>query len=117
MMNISEILETVKKLIELRIKIAFNKITEDISTIVTRVVVLIMMVLASMFVLLFGSISLAFYVGVLLDSVYLGFLSVGGFYLLILLILYLIRNTMSFQSRLSSSLTKFIFLFKTKAAK
>ena len=117
MMNISEILETVKKLIELRIKIAFNKITEDISTIVTRVVVLIMMVLASMFVLLFGSISLAFYLGDLLDSVYLGFLSVGGFYLLVLLILYLIRNTMSFQSRLSRSLTKFIFLFKTKAAK
>lgn len=114
MMNLSEILETVKKLVELRIKIAFNKITNDISTIVIRVVVLIMMVLASMFVLLFSSISLAFYFGELLDSVYLGFLSVGGIYLLLLLILYLIRNTLSFQTRLKGSLTKFIFLFKAK---
>jgi len=117
MMNISEILNTVKKLVELRIKIAYSKITDDISTIVTRVVVLIMMVLAAMFVLLFVSISLAFYLGTLIDSVYLGFLSVGGIYLLLLFILYLIRNTMTFQTRLKSNLTKFIFLFKSKPEK
>jgi hypothetical protein len=116
-MNLSEILDTVKKLVELRIKIAFNKIADDISTIVTRVVVLIMMVLTVMFVLLFGSISLAFYLGEILDSVYLGFLSVGGFYLLVLFILYLIRNTLTFQTSLKSSLTKFIFLLKPKSAK
>lgn len=117
MMNLSEILETVKKLIELRIKIAFNKISNDISTIVMRVVVLIMMVLAGMFVMLFGSISLAFYFGELLDSIYLGFLCVGGIYLFLLLILYLIRNTLSFQARLKSGLTKYIFLFKAKPVK
>lgn len=117
MMNLSEILETVKKLIELRIKIAFNKISNDISTIVTRVVVLIMMVLAGMFVMLFGSISLAFYFGELLDSIYLGFLCVGGIYLFLLLILYLIRNTLSFQARLKSGLTKYIFLIKAKPVK
>lgn len=117
MMNISEILNTVKKLVELRIKIAYSKIADDISTIVTRVVVLIMMVLAAMFVLLFGSISLAFYLGTLLDSVYLGFLSVGGIYLLFLFILYLIRNTMTFQTSLKINLTKFIFLFKSKPVK
>ncbi|HSI76176.1 MAG TPA: phage holin family protein [Lunatimonas sp.] len=114
MMNISEILDTVKKLIELRIKIAINKITDDISTAVTRVVVLIMMVMAGVFVLLFASISLGFYLGTLFESVYLGFLSVGGIYLLLLLILFLIRNTLTFQTSLKTSLTKFIFLFKSK---
>ncbi len=113
-MNLSEILATVKKLIELRIKIAYNKLMDDISTIVTRVVVLILMVLAGMFVLLFGSISLAFYLGELLDSVYLGFLCVGGIYLLLLFILYLIRNTLTLQTSLRSSLSQFIFLFKNK---
>jgi hypothetical protein len=114
MMNVSEILATVKKLIELRIKIAFKRLSDDISTIVTRIVALILMVLAGMFVLLFGSISLAFYLGELLDRVYLGFLSVGGIYLLLLLILYLVRNTLSFQTSLKGNLTRFIFLSKTK---
>lgn len=114
MMNISEILDTVKKLIELRIKIAFNKFTDDISTAITRVVVLILMVLAGMFVLLFGSISLAFYVGTLFESVYLGFLSVSGIYFLFLLLIYLIRNTFSFQNYLKKSLTKYVFLFTSK---
>jgi len=117
MMNLSEIVETLKKLVEVRIKIAISKLADDLTTIITRVVVLILMVMTGVMVLLFGSIALAFFLAERMESVYLGFLTVGGVYLLVLFLLYLIRNTLSLQTTLKSGLTKFIFLFKQKRSR
>lgn len=115
-MNLSEIIETIKKLVEIRIKIAINKLADDLSTIVTRVVVLVLMLMVSLLVLLFLSVALAFFLGQQMNSVYLGFLTVGVGYVLILLILYLSRNSQSLQQMLKSRLTRFIFLFKHKGS-
>ncbi|WP_114747844.1 phage holin family protein [Pleomorphovibrio marinus] len=114
MLNLSELINTLKKLIEIRIKILLEEIKDDLSTIFTRVVVLVFMVLTSLFILLFGSIALAFYFAVLMESTHAGFLMVGGIYLFILLILFLIRNSFSLQSSLKRSLTSFLFIFKRK---
>ncbi|WP_209331023.1 phage holin family protein [Lunatimonas salinarum] len=115
MMNLSEIVETVKKLVEVRIKIAVNKLADDFASIVTRVVVLILMVMTGVMVLLFGSIALAFFLAEKMASVYMGFLTVAASYLVLLLLLYLVRNSASLQTSLKSGLTKFIFLFKQKS--
>lgn len=114
MLNFSEIIETIKKLVELRVKITIHKVADDISTVITRIAVLVLMGLAGIFVLFFASMALAFFLGHLMDNTYLGFLSVGGMYLVLLLILYSMRNTLSLQGSLKHSLTKFIFVFKRK---
>lgn len=112
MLNFSELINTIKKLIEIRIKILIEEIKDDLSTIIVRVVVLVFMVLASLFLLLFGSIALAFYFAVLVESTHIGFLMVGGIYLFILLILFMIRNSFSLQSNLKRRLISFLFMFK-----
>lgn len=111
-MNFSEIVETIKRLVEIRIKIAVTRITDDLSTIVTRIVMLVLMVLAGMFVLLFGSVALGYFLSVQLGATHLGFLSVAGIYFLIFIILYLVRNTLSLQTSLKTALMKFVFLAK-----
>jgi hypothetical protein len=113
-MNLSEIIETIKKLVEVRIKIAISKLTDDLSTILTRMAVLILMLIVGLLALLFASFSLAFYLGAQMESIYLGFLAVAAGYLCALLLLYMIRNTLSLQQTLKSGLTRFIFLFKRK---
>ncbi|MFC4872260.1 phage holin family protein [Negadavirga shengliensis] len=114
MISISEVVTTIKKLIEIRFEILKNEIQDELGIIVARVVVLVSMVLASLFILLFCSISLAFYLGELYASPYLGFLMVAAIYLLILLILYIIRNSSVLQVNLKNSLASFVFLFKKR---
>jgi hypothetical protein len=43
-------------------------------------------------VILFGSIAAAFAIGAYLDNIVLGFLSVGGFYLILSLLLFLVKD-------------------------
>jgi hypothetical protein len=43
-------------------------------------------------VILFGSIAVAFAIGAYLDNIVLGFLSVGGFYLLVTALLFLVKD-------------------------
>lgn len=114
MLNFSELVNTIKKLIEIRFKILIEEVKDDISIIISRIVVLVLMLLASLFILLFGSIALAFYFAVLVESTHMGFLIVGGIYAFILLILYMIRNSMTLQTNLKRNLGSFLFIFKKK---
>lgn len=114
MLNMTEILTTIKKLIEVRFKILKSGIQDQISLLIARVVMLVLMVLAASFVLLFGSISLAFYFSELYESTSIGFLFLTGIYFLIFIILYVMRNSTFLQGGLKNSITKFVFLFKGK---
>ena len=58
----------------------------------TMIVKFLLMGICLSMVLLFGSIAGAFAIGAYLDNIVLGFLSVGGFYLLLLLVLFLIKD-------------------------
>ncbi len=114
MLNFSELINTIKKLVEIRFKILVEEVKDDISIIISRIVVLVLMLLALLFILLFGSIALAFYFALLMESTHMGFLMVGGIYVVLLLILYMIRNSMSLQTNLKRSLGSFLFLFKRR---
>lgn len=114
MISVSEVVATIKKLIEIRFEILKNEIQENISVIIARIVILVSMVLASLFILLFCSISLALYLSDLYNSPYTGFLIVAAIYLLILLVLYIVRNSSFLQVSLKNSLAGFVFLFKKR---
>ncbi len=112
MLNVSEIIQTIKKLIEVRIQIVKNQVEEQFSEVLSRIFILIVMGLASLMILLFASISLAFYIGEKLYSPYMGFLYVSLLYLLLFVFLYLLRES----DGLIASFRRFFksFLFRNK---
>lgn len=110
----TEIITTIKKLIEVRFKILKSEIQDEISSIAARVGIILMMVLAASFILLFGSISLAFYFSELYGSSSVGFLLLTGIYFLLFIILYLVRNANFIQKGFKNSLSRYVFLFKSK---
>lgn len=114
MSNITEILNTIKNLIEVRIEMIKEGIRARFISLISRIVVLVLMGITGLFILLFASFSLAFYLSEVSRSPFLGFLYVAGIYLLILIILYFIRNSLKLQANLQSSFTKFIFFGKTR---
>jgi|SRR5690554_5770471 len=114
MSNISEIVNTIKDLISVRLEMIQEGIRQRISSFIIRFIILFCMGIIGLFILLFASLSLAFYLSELNQSVYMGFIYVTGIYILILLILYLIRNSLKVRSSLQDSINRFIFAGKGK---
>ncbi|GGZ19712.1 hypothetical protein GCM10007049_10280 [Echinicola pacifica] len=112
MLNISEIINTVKKLIEVRIQVLKNELQEEMSSIITRVAILSMMVIVAVLILLFGSIALAFYFAEITYSNSLGFLYVGLIYVGILLLLYISKDSKTIQGNVGTVLNTFLFFRK-----
>jgi ABC-type phosphate/phosphonate transport system permease subunit len=109
MLNVSEIVKTIKELIEVRFQIVRDGIKEKISAILTRIFLLILMATVGFLVMIFASISLAFYLSELTYSTYKGFLYVGLIYLLILMFLLLIRSSKRLLVRIQDFFTTLIF--------
>lgn len=73
---------------------------EKVTEIVSKLVIFAAIGLVSLFVLVFLSITVGLLLNDALDSSYLGFLIVTGFYLLILIVLFLVKN--HFEQKLLS---------------
>ena len=114
MSNISEILSTIKDLINVRLEMIQEAIQQRISTFIIRLITLVVMGIVTLFVLLFASLSLAFYLSEVSHSIYMGFLYVTGIYILIFLVLYIIRNSLRLRTSLQDSVNRFIFSGKGK---
>lgn len=109
MFNVSEIVKTIKELIEVRFQIVRDGIQEKISAILTRFFLLILMTTIGFLVVIFASISLAFYLSELTYSTYKGFLYVGLIYLLILMFILLIRSSKRLLVRIQDFFITLIF--------
>jgi hypothetical protein len=109
MFNVSEIIQTIKQLIEVRVTLVKEEINDRISAIFARIFLLVLMAMASLMVLLFASISLAFYLSEKLYSPYIGFLYVSLIYILIFILLYFIRESSSITNPTQKFLKGFIF--------
>ncbi len=109
MLNISEIINTVKKLIEVRIQLIKKEIQDELTSVVTRVAILVLMLVASVLVLLFASLALAFYFGEITYSNYLGFLYVALIYLVLFILPYIIKDQKGVQNRIHKLLRTFVF--------
>jgi hypothetical protein len=80
MLNIGEIIQTVKSMVENKIELVKLDIQEQISGIVSRFLILMLIGSFAVMVLLFLSIGGAFYLNEVMVSSFKGFLIVGGFY-------------------------------------
>lgn len=63
-----------------------------IADIVTKVVIFAALGVVALFILIFGSITLGLYLNSVLESSFLGFLIVTGFYVLVLILLLLVKD-------------------------
>lgn len=114
MLNIGEIIQTIRSIVEARIGIIKNEIQDEFVGIFSRIIVLIMIGSLILLVFLFLSLSVAFYLNQQTESSYLGFLIVALFHLLAVLIMFLTRNSHRVQDQINSSLKGFIFRKKIK---
>ncbi len=109
MLKIAEIVQTLKGIIETKLNMVKRDIQEEFVGILARVIFLILMGGSLFLVLLFMSLSLAFYISQYFEAPYMGFFMVGLLYLLILLILILSRDSSTAQSKIQGALRVFIF--------
>ncbi len=114
MSNITEIISTLKNILEVRIEMIKRELKIRVTSIISRLVILVLMGLAGLFILGFLSFSLAIYLSEISRSPFIGFLYVAGIYLLLFIILYFIRNSLKLQANLRSSFIKFVFSGKEK---
>ncbi|SMD42069.1 Putative Holin-X, holin superfamily III [Aquiflexum balticum DSM 16537] len=108
MFNVSEIIQTIKQLIEVRISLVKEEINDHLTAIFARIFLLIMMATVSLMALLFASISLAFYLSEKMYSTFKGFLYVSLIYVLVLVLLYFIRESSSITNPTQKFLKKFV---------
>lgn len=106
--NAEDIQEKLKNVLDSNVayyKLWLFKVAMKSSAMLLRVLLLAVFF---MFFLLFASLALAMYLSGIFDSYPLGFLSVGGIYILFLLVMYLIKNN-QLKSRLLKKFSQVFF--------
>jgi len=114
MLNFSEITNTIKDIIDVRIKIVKEELKEEFKALALKIAILVVMGLVAYFVLWFLSFALAFWLGALTGSTALGFLLTAVFYMIICGILYAVKDSEKFQFSMKRVITKIGILFQTK---
>lgn len=109
MLKISEIVQTIKGIVEARIGLVRQEIQDEFVGILARLILLIVIGSMLLLVFLFLSLSLAFFLSQVTKSPYLGFLIVALMYFLVVLVLVLSRDSLKIQEKIQVMLKEFIF--------
>ncbi|MDA0315532.1 MAG: phage holin family protein [Bacteroidetes bacterium] len=109
MVNFTEIIQTIKSLVETRIEMVKSDIQDQLVGMLSRLILLTLIGSILLFAVLFLSFSLAFYISQVTQSPYLGFLVVAICYLVVVVFLYLTKDAQGFQLQFNASLKRFIF--------
>jgi uncharacterized membrane protein YqjE len=91
-LNLDKTYEAVLEYIELRLELLEIQIKERTVIILSSVAILMIIVSLGLFVLLFLSFGLAVLLNGVYDSTYLGYLTIGGFYLLLCIVIVAFRD-------------------------
>jgi uncharacterized membrane protein YqjE len=109
MLKLGELVNTVKGIVETKFELVKIQIQEELTGIIFRILLLTFMIALALLVLLFFSFSLAFFLSQYTNSPYMGFLLVGGLYLVLFGIVYYVRYSDRVQSSAETMLRRFIF--------
>lgn len=91
-LNLDKVIDHLTKFLELKIEIYELKTKRQIVNVISNFAVLALIVAFAMFLLLFLSLALGFYLNILLNSQYLGFLCVSFLYLVICIFLFVFKG-------------------------
>ena len=109
MFNVSEIIQTIKQLIDVRVQMVKEEINEQVAGIMARIFLLLLMATVSVMVILFASFSLALFLGEAMYSPYKGFLYVTLIYVLIFILMYFLKDSKGIVSSFQQFLRMFVF--------
>ena len=109
MLKIGEIIQTLKGIVETKVELIKLEIQDEFLGVISRLLLLFLMSAICLLVLLFFSLSLAFYLSQFTNSPFMGFLLVGLLYLVILAFLYLTRYSKTIQRNIQEGMKVFIF--------
>lgn len=109
MLNISQIVQTVKGIVETRIGLVKEEIQDEFLGILSRIILLTVIGSLLLLVFLFLSLSLAFFLSQVTKSPYMGFLIVALIYFLIVLVMFLSKDSLQIQEKTEDLLKRFIF--------
>lgn len=108
--KLDSIVDHISGYIETRVALVKMEIREEVASAMSRALIVLIMLLTGILFLLFISIGVAEYINGVLGGEYLGFVIVGGFYGLLLLLMVIFR-----KSLLKAFENKFVGLIRQKA--
>lgn len=90
--KVERLLEHIEEYGETRLDILVLSMQDKLSNVLSSIASILILGILTMFFLLFVSVSTAWWIGEILHSPSMGFLSVAGFYFLVVLVIYLNRE-------------------------
>ena len=95
--NFDSLISKIEAYAEAKIKLALMNVKEEIASAITKLLPLLILAFAFLFMIIFMSVTLGLLLNHLLHSTWLGFAVLTGFYLLFFLLLLWIKNTTWFK--------------------
>lgn len=109
MLNFAEIVQTIKTIVETRIALIKSDIEDQLSGVLSRLILLVLIGSFLLIAILFLSLSAAFFISQVTQSPSFGFLVVALVYFVVVVLLYLTKDANGLQQRINVSLKRFIF--------
>jgi hypothetical protein len=106
LLGLDKIIESLQKLLEVRIAMIREEIEEKVAEKLAKVLPMLLVVASVTLLVLFASLTLAFYLTELTDSYVYGFGIVTLFYLLLTIIFYLLKDSKALKNLFSNSINK-----------
>mgnify|MGYP003345091100 CR=1 FL=1 len=92
-LKVDFLLESISNYIETRVRLIKKEIKDEVARQLSKVIVFIFVMTLILFAIGFISTGLAFLIGELVENMYAGFMIVGGFYLIVSIIIWLSRRS------------------------
>lgn len=107
--DFEKLIEASKKYIEVRIELLKLDIQEESGKYLMRISFLIFILFLFLFSILFVCLGLAFYLNEVMESHYLGFFIIAGFFFAVCMVIYILRNSRRIINFFKNIIDDFIF--------
>ena len=107
-LKLDSIIEDLSSYVENKLEILKIELKEDAAFLASRLILLIFLCTLALIILLFLSLAAGIVINLWLGSSYLGFLAIGSFYLLLLLVLIIFKNKLKLESKIQSYLLRIL---------
>lgn len=114
LLGLENLAQTIKGLVDARVEVFKYELKGELSKSLAKLISGLILLMLALSALLFSSIALGIYIGTLLDNYYLGFLTVSGVYLFLLLSLIVFRKQIGLERTLEN---KFNLTFGVESEK
>lgn len=111
-LGVDSLLDHLTAFIEAKIEIYKIEFREEASGALSKLMVGLVLFCLGWFFIMFLSIAAGYYLGTLLENLFLGFLIISGFYLLLFVVIYLLRDTIGLREFFEKKLNRWLNIDK-----